>query len=175
MDLLNLDLLHTMQIGMLVHLQQWIFHLIKTYEQLDNYDAIWLYMSTYNDLTPKHKSNEEFSQCNRKEIKEMSQYLLEVVTQSLRGGDPTQSPIFNPANECKLVVLEFHLYAQYKFHDNVTLSYMEGTLHRFHTFKDVFLLRRACNQAKVKANALRTELLQKRKVDEETNAETWTL
>jgi len=28
--------------------------------------------------------------------------------------------------------------------------------------------------AKAKANALRTELVQKRKVDEETNAETWT-
>jgi hypothetical protein len=51
---------------------------------------------------------------------------------------------------------------------------MEDALRRFHTFKDVFLLGRAGKQAKAKANALRTELVKKRKVDEETNAETWT-
>jgi hypothetical protein len=47
-------------------------------------------------------------------------------------------------------------------------------LHRFHTFKDVFLLGRASKKAKAKANAQRMELPMKRKVDEETNAETWT-
>ena len=51
---------------------------------------------------------------------------------------------------------------------------MEDALHRFHTFKDVFLLGRAGKKAKAKGNALRTELVKKRKVDEETNAEPWT-
>jgi len=49
---------------------------------------------------------------------------------------------------------------------------MGDALGRFHTFKDVFLLGRAGKKAKVKANALRTELRKKRKVDKETNAET---
>jgi len=51
---------------------------------------------------------------------------------------------------------------------------MEHSLHHFHTFKDIFFLGRAGKEAKAKANALRTELVKKRKVDEETNAETWT-
>jgi len=51
---------------------------------------------------------------------------------------------------------------------------MEDTLHRFHTFKNVFLLGQAGNKAKAKANALRIELVKKRKIDEETNAATWT-
>jgi len=63
---------------------------------------------------------------------------------------------------------------QYKSHDDATLSYMEDTLHRFHAFKDVFLLGRARKQAKPKTNALRTELMKKRKVNKETNAATWT-
>jgi len=66
------------------------------------------------------------------------------------------------------------MYARYKFHDDATLSYMEDALHRFNTFKDVFLLGQAGKMAKVKSNALRTELVKKRKVDGETNAETWT-
>jgi hypothetical protein len=51
---------------------------------------------------------------------------------------------------------------------------MEGALHRFHTLNNVILLRRAGQWAKAKANALRNELMKKRKVDEETNDETWT-
>jgi len=45
---------------------------------------------------------------------------------------------------------------------------------RFHTFKDVSLLGRAGKKAKAKANALGMHPVKKRKVDEETNAETWT-
>jgi len=51
---------------------------------------------------------------------------------------------------------------------------MEDALHCFHTFKDVFILRRASNNAKAKANALGTELVKNQKVDEATNAETGT-
>jgi len=170
-DLPKPDLLHTMQIGMFDHLQNWIFHFMKTYEQLDKYNAIWLSVPAYHDLTPKNKSYEEVSQWNGKEMKKMSRYLLGVVTQSLQGGSPAQHPIFNCTIECTRALLEFYMYARYKSYDDATLSYMEDALHRFHTFKDIFLLERAGKKAKAKANALRTELIKKRKVDEETNAD----
>jgi hypothetical protein len=51
---------------------------------------------------------------------------------------------------------------------------MEDAFHCFHTFKDVFLLGRAGQIAKAKANPLRTDPVKKRKLDEETNANTWT-
>jgi hypothetical protein len=104
----------------------------------------------------------------------MSRYLLGVVTQSVRSGSPAQRPIFNRAIACTQALLEFYMYAQYKSHDDATLSYMEDALHRFHSFKDVFLLGRGGKKANAKANALRTELVKKRQVDEETNAETGT-
>jgi hypothetical protein len=47
------DLLHTMQIGMLDHLQKWIFQFMKTYKRLDKYKGIWLSVLAYHDLTPK--------------------------------------------------------------------------------------------------------------------------
>ena len=82
-DLPKPDILHTMQIGLLDHLRQWIFHLMKTHERLDKYNAIWLSVPAYHDLTLKIKSYEEVSQWNGKEMMEMSRYLLGVVTQSL--------------------------------------------------------------------------------------------
>jgi hypothetical protein len=68
---------------MLDHLQKWIFHFMKMHKWLDKYNAIWLFVPAYHDLTPKNKSYEEDSQWDGKEMKEMSQYLLGVVTQSL--------------------------------------------------------------------------------------------
>jgi hypothetical protein len=73
-------------------------------------------------------------------MKEMSRYLLGAVTQSLGGGNPAPRPIFNRAIECTRALLQFYMYARYKSHDDTTLSYREDALHRFHTFKDVFLL-----------------------------------
>jgi hypothetical protein len=113
---------------------------MKTHEQLDKYNAIWLSVPAYHDLTTKTKSYEEVSQWNGKEMKEMSRYLLGVLTQSLQGGHPAQRPIFNLAIECTGALLEFYMYARYKSHDDGTLSYMEDALHRFHTVKDDFLL-----------------------------------
>jgi hypothetical protein len=50
---------------------------------------------------------------------------------------------------------------------------MDDALHHFHTIKDVFLLGQASKKAKAKANALTAELVKKRKVDDETNDESW--
>ena len=134
------DLLHTMQIVMLDHHHKWIFHFRKTQEWLDKYNVIWLSVPAYHNLTQKNKSYEEVSQWNGKEMREMSRYLLRVVTQSLRGGSPAQRPIFNHTIECTRALLEFSMYTRYKSHNDATLSYMEDTLHRFQTFKDVVLL-----------------------------------
>jgi hypothetical protein len=107
-------------------------------------------------------------------MKEMSRYLVGVVTQSLRGGSPAQGPIFKHKTECTRLLAESYIYSPYKSHDDATLSCMENTLHRFHTFEDVFLFGRASKNLKDEGNALRTEPVKKRMVDEQTNAENWT-
>jgi len=91
----------------------------------------------------------------------MSQYLLVVITQSLRGGSPAQHLIFNHAIECTSALLQLYMYAQYKSHDDATLSYMEDAFHGFRIFKDVFLLGGTGKQAKAEANVLSTELVKR--------------
>jgi hypothetical protein len=73
-------------------------------------------------------------------MKEMSRYLLGVVTQSLRGGSPAQHPILNRTIECIRALLQFYMYAQYTSHDDATFSYMEDSYCHYHSFKGVFLL-----------------------------------
>lgn len=174
-DLPKPDLLHTMQIGMLEHLQKWLSNFMKTHDRLDRYNAIWLSVPAYHDLTPKNKSYDEVGQWTGKEMKEMSRYLLGVVTQSLRGGTPAQRPLFNRVIECTRALLEFYMYARYDSHDEDTLSYMDDALRRFHLYKDVFLLGRVTKKSAAKSRALRTELIKKRKAEEEDEeAAYWT-
>ena len=158
-DLPNPDLLHTMQIGILDHLQQLIFHFMNKHERLDKYNAIWLSVPSYHHLTPTNESYEEVSQWTGKEMMEMSQYLCGVVTQSPQGGSPAQRPVFNHTIECTWALLECDLYPRYQSHDDATLSYMEYNLHHFHTFKHDSLLGQDGRKAKAQANALRTELV----------------
>ena len=67
------------------------------------------------------------------------------------------------------------MYTRYISHDDASLSYMEDALWRFQTFRDVSLLWPAGTEVNANANALRTDLVKERKVDEEKTAETWTL
>jgi hypothetical protein len=66
------------------------------------------------------------------------------------------------------------MYASFEFHDEATLSYMVDGLCCFHSIQDVSLLGRAGTVAKAKARTLTMDLVKKRMVDAETNAETWT-
>ena len=170
------DLLHTMQLGMLDHLHKWLFHFMKTHGRLDRYNALWLSVPAYHDLTPKTKSYEEVSQWSGKEVKEMSRYLLAVVVQTLRTGTvgPSDRTLFNRAIECTRTLLEFYMYSRYKSHDDDTIGYMEDALNSFHKTKDVFLGARVGKRARAKASNLRTELVRKRKAEEELRAESLT-
>jgi hypothetical protein len=68
---------------MLDHHPHWIFQFMNTDERLHEYNAICLSVPAYHDLTPNIKEYEEVCQCNGKKMKEMSWYLLGVITQSL--------------------------------------------------------------------------------------------
>jgi hypothetical protein len=109
-DLPKPDLLHAMHIGMLDHHQRYIFCIMKTDERLNKYNALWLYVPVYRDLTPKNKSYDEVSQWNGKKMNKISRYLLGVVTQSLPDGNPTQHPISNCTIECTRALLIFYMY-----------------------------------------------------------------
>jgi hypothetical protein len=51
-----------MQVGMLDHLQKWIFHFMKTHERLNRYNPNWLSVPAYHNLTPEKKACQEVSQ-----------------------------------------------------------------------------------------------------------------
>jgi hypothetical protein len=68
---------------------------MQTPEWLDKYNAVWLSVPAYHDLTPTTKLHEMVTPWKGKEMKEISRYSLGVVTQSLQRGRHAQHHIFN--------------------------------------------------------------------------------
>jgi len=108
-------------------------------------------------------------------MKDMRQYLLGVVTQTLPGGSPAQHRIFNHGIEHTQELFEFSMYARYISHNDLALSYMGDALSLLHSLKELILLGWAGKKAKAKSNGLRTELVKKCRVDNHTNAGIWVL
>jgi len=55
-----------MQISILGHIQKLIFHFMKMHKQVNKYNAIWLSVPAYYDLTPKNKSYGKVAEWNVK-------------------------------------------------------------------------------------------------------------
>jgi hypothetical protein len=80
----KLDLLHTIQLGMLKHVLGWLQQLMKKFKQLSKYNELWLSVPAYLTLTKPKKSYEEVSQWTGKELGKIRHYLLAVVSNALR-------------------------------------------------------------------------------------------
>jgi len=83
---------------------------MKTLKRLDKSNKIWLFVpASFHNIIPKTKSCEDNSQWNLTGMKEMSQSLLVIGTQYLRGGSAAQCAIYIRPIECQLDLLEFNL------------------------------------------------------------------
>jgi hypothetical protein len=156
------DLLHTMQLGMLKHLLQWLNQLLKKYNRLDRFNDLWLSVPAYPDFTKPTKAYEEVSQWTGKELKNMSRFLVSVLSNALRCPEHHERADFNDAIECTRALLDFYMYCRYPSHDDDTLNLMDDALRRFHNHKPVFLKYRASKRTTAESRALRKELIEER-------------
>jgi hypothetical protein len=84
-----------MQLGMLKHLLNWLQQFMKKFKRLERYNEIWLSVPAYLDITQPKKSYEEITQWAGTELRQISRYLLGVVTNTLRSPSPLEKPIFD--------------------------------------------------------------------------------
>jgi len=137
-DLPKPNLLHTMQLGMLKHLLEWLSVFLKQHNRFEAFNNIWLSVPAYLDMAQPWWTYKEVSSWQGKEIKTMSCFLVAILRCALRAPSASQHGIFNQAIECSRVLGEFYFYSQYDTHDEQTLGLMSTALRDFHHFKDVF-------------------------------------
>lgn len=132
------DILHTLLLGIFVHLMQWIHSLLRKHSRLDRFNASWLTVPSYLDMTGPKKQYEEISQWSGKEMKNMCRFLLPVFCAALNNPTPSERSEFGEAITCTRRILEFYLYSQYYTHSAETLNGMELSLEEFHKKKTYF-------------------------------------
>jgi len=65
------DLLHTIYLGMLKHLMEWIQDFLKKHDRLDNFDQAWSSMGPYPGFTVPKKAYRQVSQWQGKEMRNL--------------------------------------------------------------------------------------------------------
>jgi hypothetical protein len=164
-DLPKPDLLHTMHIGMLKHLLEWLQAFLKDHGRFDRFNNLWLSVPSYLGMAAPRLAYGEVSRWTGKEVKRMSTFVLAVLRNALRAPTPAERGIFDRAILCSRALLEFFFYASYPSHDQATLDLMENALRRFHATKDVFLRYRAGKRVAAGATERRADLIQQRDAD----------
>ena len=152
-DIPKPDLLHTIYLGLMKNLLEWITAFLGQHNRLDAFDDIWRSMPPYPGFTPPRKAFREVSQWQGKEMRAFGIIVLAALAVALSKPTPSQRLIFNSALRCTRNLVDFHLMAQYQSHTAETLKYLDDYLKGFHKEKEVFLAFRQSKSSKKKADA----------------------
>jgi hypothetical protein len=142
------DLLHTVYLGILKHLMEWVQDFLKKHDRLNSFDEVWSAMGSYPGFTVPKKAYREVSQWQGKEMRNLGRIVLAAFTTALRAPTDAQRQPFRAAIRCVTAVIDFHLLAQYKTHTETTLKYMHESLKAFHEEKSIFQEFRVGKRAK---------------------------
>jgi len=180
-ELVRSDILHTILLGNLQHLLDWIKEFLESHDRLNAFDSIWSSMAPYPGNYVLRKSYQLLSQVSGKEMRSILMVILGVFTASLRRKTNAVRPPagqeqdFRKAITCVRYLTDFALLSRYRSHTDSTIGYMEQYLQQFHKTKDVFLRYRAGKVAKAKADMVSKELnveTTARKYEEKANGHT---
>jgi len=163
-ELIRSDILHTMILGNLQHLMEWIKGFLEFHNRLPAFDNIWSSLPPYPGNYMPHKSYRLFCQLSGKEMRSILMVILSVLTAALRRKTDTQRPTtsqeweFKRAITCVRYLTDFALLSWYRSHTDSTIGYMQEYLQEFHCTKDVFLRYRATKATKGRADLVSKEL-----------------
>jgi len=144
-ELVRSDILHTILLGNLQHLLDWIKGFLDSHNRLSAFDSIWSSMAPYPMSYVPQKSYRLLSQISGKEMRSILIIVLGVFTAFLHWKTNTPRPTagqeqdFRKAITCMLYLIDFALLSQYRSHTDSTIGYMQEYLQQFHKTKDVFL------------------------------------
>jgi len=91
------DLLHTIYLGILKHLMEWVQDFLKKHNRLDSFDEAWSSMGAYPGFTIPKKAYWQVSQWQGKEMRNLRRIVLAAFTAALRAPTDAQRHPFKAA------------------------------------------------------------------------------
>ena len=152
------DILHTIYLGMLKHLMDWVTSFLEQHSRIDKFNQLWAMMPPYPGFARFNKPYSQVTQWSGKEMKALGRVIVPVFAATLLNPSASQRIPFTEALLCVKNLVYFHLMAQYRYHTEATIEYMENYLEEFHRHKDVFSRFRASKSTKKVSEALKKQL-----------------
>jgi multisubunit Na+/H+ antiporter MnhG subunit len=115
-------------------------------------------MPPYLGFTRFNKPYSQVMQWSVKEMKGLGCVIVPVFATTLLNTLASQTIPFTAALLCVKNLVYFHLIAQYRYHTEATIQYMENHLEQFHRHKDVFSRFGASKSTKKVLGALKKQL-----------------
>jgi len=153
-----LDILHTVYLGMLMHLMDWVTSFLEQHAWIDKFNQFWAMMPPYPGFARFNKPYSQVTQCSGKEMEALGHVIVPVFATTLLNPSTSQSIPFTEALLCVKNLAYFHLMGQYRYHTEATIEYLENHLEQFHCQKDVFSPFRTSKSAKKVSEALKKQL-----------------
>ena len=178
MELIRSDILHTIPLGNLEHLMNWIIGFLEVDGRLHVFNDIWKMTTSYPGNNLPQKPYRQLTQIQSKEMRAILKIKLAIFTASLRKNADTTQPTaaqqreFKKAIQCVRYLTDFALLSRYRSHNESTVQYMRNYLERFHDTKDVFLRFRASKASNGKADIVLRELTAQNREREEQEKQT---
>jgi len=152
------DILHTIYRSMLKHLIDWGTSFLEQHSRIDKFNQLWAMMPPHPGIARFNKPYSQVTQWSGKEMNTLGRVIVPVFAATLLNTSASQRIPFTEALLCVKNLVYFHLMAQYQYHTEATIEYMENYLEEFHCHKDVFCRFRASKSTKKVSEALKKQL-----------------
>lgn len=170
-DLVKPDTLHTLLLGLLVHLMKWIMDFLNFVGRTTTFDYLWSRLPPYPGFTAPNKAYRSVSQWQGKEMRNLLRVVLGVFaaslsrTTDLQSLSPHHKQLAHKAILCVRYLTDFVRIAQYKVHTPGSIQSMNDYLADFHKYKEVFLRFRAPKAVKRAVRVATRDLRSTQKVE----------
>jgi len=132
------DILHTVYLGMLKHLKNWVTSFLEHHFTINKFNQLSAMMPPYPAVAQFINPYSQITLWSRKEIQALRCVIVPVFVATLLNPSANQRIPFTEVLLCMKNLVNFHLSAQYQYHTEATIEYMENYLEEIHHQKDVF-------------------------------------
>jgi hypothetical protein len=166
------DILHNFYLGMLKHLIDWVTSFLEQHSRIDKFNQLLAMMAPYSGFARLNMPYSQLMEWSGTEMQTHRGVIVQVFAATYWNPSASQRISFTEVLLCIKNLVHFHLMAQYWYHTEATIKYMENYLEEFHRHKDVFSRFDANKSTKSVSEALKWQLTLDKQAERECNP-TW--
>jgi len=131
-------ILHTIYSGRLQHWMHWVMFFLEQHSMIDKFNWLWALMPPDPGFTRFIKPSCQVTQWSGTETKALGRVIVPVFAVTLSKHSVSHRIPSTDALLCIKNIEYFHLMAQYRYHTEATIQYMDNHLEEIHCPDDVF-------------------------------------